>query len=67
MIWLKHLDGVLNVLINNVHILSETSTNDLLGFPNVASQAFVDNILAMEIRTLRTPFDCFPISLLLVF
>ena len=40
MIWRKHLDGVLNVLINNVNILSEKARNDLLGFPNVASQAF---------------------------
>ena len=40
MIWRKHLDGVLNVLINTVNILSEKGTNDLLVFPNVASQAF---------------------------
>ncbi len=45
MIWRKHLDGVLNVVINNVNILlSEKTTNDLLGFPNVASQAFFDSI-----------------------
>ncbi len=40
MLWRNHLYGVLNVLINNVNILSEKATNDLLGFPNVASQAF---------------------------
>ncbi len=59
MIWRKHLDGVLNVLINNVNILSEKATNDLLGFPNVASQAFFDCILALGIRTLGTPSECF--------
>jgi hypothetical protein len=59
MIWRKHLDGVLNVLINNVNILSEKATNDLLGFPNVASQAFFDSILALGIRTLGTPSECF--------
>jgi hypothetical protein len=48
MIWSKHLDGVLNVLINNVNILSEKATNDLLGFPNVASQAFFDSIFSIE-------------------
>jgi hypothetical protein len=41
MIWRKHLNGVLNVLNNNVKILSEQATNDLLGLPNVASQAFL--------------------------
>jgi len=40
MIWHKHLNGVWDVLINNVNIFSEKSTNDLLGLPNVASQAF---------------------------
>ena len=40
MIWRKHLNGVLDVLINNVNILSEKATNNLLGLPNVASQAF---------------------------
>ena len=40
MIWRNHSNGVLNVLINNVNILSEKATNDLLGFPNVASQDF---------------------------
>ena len=59
MIWCKHLDNVLNVLINNVNILSEKATNDILGFPNVSSQAFFDNILALEIRTLGTPSECF--------
>ena len=59
MIWRKHLDGVLNVLINNVNILSEKATNDLLGFPNEASQAFFDSILALGIRTLGTPSECF--------
>jgi len=52
MIWHKHLDGVLNVLIGNVNILSKKATNDLLGFSNVASQAFFDIILALKIRTL---------------
>ena len=59
MIWCKHLDEVLNVLIKNVNILSEKATNDLLGFPNVASQAFFDSILALGIRTLGTPSECF--------
>ncbi len=59
MIWRKHLDRVLNVLINNVNILSEKATNDLLSFPNVASQAFFDSILALGIRTLGTPSECF--------
>ena len=31
-----HLYGLLSVLINNVNILSEKATNDLLGFRNVA-------------------------------
>jgi hypothetical protein len=43
MIWRNHLNGVLNVHINNVNILSEKATNDLLGFPDVASQYFLDN------------------------
>jgi hypothetical protein len=55
MIWCKLLDGFLNVLINNVNILSDKATNDLLGFPNVASQALFDGILALGIRTLGTP------------
>jgi hypothetical protein len=59
MISRKHLDGVLNVLTNNVNKLSEKATNVLLGFPYVASQAFFDNILALGIRTLETPFECF--------
>ena len=59
MIWHKHLDGVLNVLINNVNILSEKAPNDLLGFPNVASQVVFDSILALGIRTLGTPTECF--------
>jgi hypothetical protein len=41
MIWRNHLYGLLSVLINNVKLLSEKATNDLLGFPNVASQAFL--------------------------
>ncbi len=57
MIWRKHLDGVLNVLINNVNILSEKA--DLLGCPNVASQVFFDSILALGIITLGTPSECF--------
>ena len=52
MIWRKHLDGVLNVLISNVNILSEKAINDLLGFINVASKAFFDSILTLGIRTL---------------
>ena len=61
MIWRKHLDGVLNVLINNVsiYILSEKARNDLLDFPNIASQAFFDSILALGIRTIGTPSECF--------
>ena len=49
MIWRNHLDGVSNVLINNVNILSEKATNDRLDFPSVA----------LGIRTLRTPSECF--------
>ena len=41
MIWRSHSNGVLNVLINNVNILSEKAKNDLLGFHNVASQDFL--------------------------
>jgi len=37
MIWHNHLYGLLSVLIHNVNILSEKATDDLLGFPNVAS------------------------------
>jgi hypothetical protein len=59
MIWRNHLYIVLSVLINNVKLLSEKATNDLLGFPNVASQAFFDSILALGIKTLGTPFECF--------
>ncbi len=47
MIWRKNCTGILSVLINNVNILSEKPTNDLLGFPNVGSQVFFDNILAL--------------------
>jgi len=47
MIWLNDSNGFLNVLINNVNILSEKATNDLLGFLNVASQDILDNILAL--------------------
>jgi hypothetical protein len=47
MIWRHHSNGVFNVLINNVNILSEKAKNDLLGFPNVALQRFFDNILAL--------------------
>ena len=59
MIWHEHLYGVLNVLINNVNILSEKATKGLLGFPNVASKAFFDSILALGIRTLRIPSERF--------
>ncbi len=59
MIWRKHCTGISSVLINNVNILSEKATNDLLGFPNVASQAFFDNVLALRIRILGTPSECF--------
>jgi len=41
MIWRNHSNGVLNVFINNVNILSEKATNGLLGFPNVVSQVFL--------------------------
>ncbi len=58
-IWRKFINGDLNVLINNVNILSEKATNDLLGFPNVTSQAFSDILLALGIRTLGTPSKCF--------
>ncbi len=37
MIWRKHCTGILSVLINNVNILYERATNDIFGFPNVAS------------------------------
>ncbi len=59
MIWRKHLDRVLNDLISNLNILSDKARNDLLSFPNVASQAFFDSILASRIRTLGTSFECF--------
>jgi len=55
MIWRNHSNGVLIVLINNVNILFEKATNDLLGFPNViASEDFFDNILALQKRTSLT-------------
>ena len=41
MIWRNHLYVVLSDLINNVKLLSEKARNDLLDFPNVASQAFL--------------------------
>ena len=41
MVWRNHSNGVSNVLINSVNILSEKATNDLLGFPNVALQEFL--------------------------
>ncbi len=44
MIWRNHSNGVLNVFINNVIILSDKAKNDLLDFPNVASQDFFDRI-----------------------
>ena len=47
MIWRKHCTGISSVLINNVNILSEKATNDLLGFPNVTSQVFFENSLAL--------------------
>ena len=40
MIWRNNSNEVINALINNVNILSEKATNDLLGFPNVASHFF---------------------------
>ena len=56
MIWRKQLDGVLNTLINNVNILSEKTTNDLLCYPiKGASHAIFDSIIALGIRTLGTP------------
>ena len=51
MIWRNHSHGVWNVLRNNFNILSDFFLNHLLGFPNVASQFFFDNILALLIRT----------------
>ncbi len=47
MIWRKHCTGISSALINNVNILSEKATNDLLGFPNVAPQVFFNNISAL--------------------
>ena len=47
MIWRNPSNGVINAQINNVNMLSEKATNDLLGFPNVASQFVFDNILAL--------------------
>ena len=47
MIWRNRSNGVLFLLINNVDILSEKATNDLLGLPNVTSEDFFDNILAV--------------------
>ena len=41
MTWRNHLYVVLSVRINYVKLLSEKATNDLLGFPNLASQAFL--------------------------
>jgi hypothetical protein len=41
MIWRNHSNGVLKFLIYNVKILSKKAKNDLLGFPNVASQDFL--------------------------
>ena len=35
------INEVLNEFCNNVNILSEKTTNDLLGFPNVSSYAFL--------------------------
>ena len=59
MIWRKHCTEILSVLINNVNILSEKAKNDLLGFPNVASYVFFNNILALWIMILGTPSECF--------
>ncbi len=42
-------------------MLSEKATNDLLGFPNVASQAFFDNILVLWVRTGWTLVWMFPV------
>ena len=41
MVWRNHPNEVWNVHINNVNILSEKATHDLLGFPNVTSHIFV--------------------------
>ncbi len=51
MLWRIYSNGVLHVLIINIDMLSEKATNYLLGFPNVASKSFFDNILALWIRT----------------
>ena len=45
MLWHNHSFRVSIVLINNVNLLSEKATNNLLGYPNEASQAFSHNIL----------------------
>jgi len=47
MYWRNNLNGVLNFLINYVNIFSKKATNDILGFPNIASHAFFDNIIAL--------------------
>ena len=62
MTWRKHLDGVLNILINNVNILSEKATNDLLGFTNVAPQAFFNNFLHRKLERKVLRLNIFSIS-----
>ncbi len=49
MIWRNNSNGVIHVLINNVHILSKKAKKYcILGLPNnAASQDFFDNILAL--------------------
>ncbi len=41
MVWRNFSKRVWNVHINNINILSEKATNNLLGFPNVAPQFFL--------------------------
>ena len=47
MIWRNHSNRVLNVLINNVNMLSEKARNALLSIPNVASQDCFNNKIAL--------------------
>ncbi len=53
----NYSNRVSNVFINNVNILSEKATNDLLGFPNVTSQVVFDSILALCMRAFGTLWE----------
>jgi hypothetical protein len=47
MIWRNNSNRFLNIFINiYINMLSEKAKNNLLGFPNEASQDFLDSILA---------------------